>query len=103
MVEYMEIFVKPTIKVVLATYPPKPPSLTKGRGSVSKRGASPLSKSLPSPLNKGRGIKGEELLNSFPLRSRLSNYRLQSISDKALHLGVPYRYYALFLNIFTDV
>jgi len=42
----------------LVTYPPDPPSFDKGRGSVSKRGAEPLSKiSSPSPL-KERGIKG---------------------------------------------
>jgi len=42
----------------LVTYPPDPLPLIKGRGSVGKRGAKPLSKiSSPSPL-KERGIKG---------------------------------------------
>ena len=48
----------------LATYPPAP-SLNKGRGSVGKRGASPSLKSFPSPLTKGRGIKGEGLVNNL--------------------------------------
>ena len=39
--------------------------LLKGRGSVGKRGAKPLSKiSSPSPL-KERGIKGVRLINSL--------------------------------------
>jgi hypothetical protein len=49
----------------LVTYPPCPLPLKiiKGRGSVGKRGASPLSKiSSPSPL-KERGIKGVRFIN----------------------------------------
>jgi len=53
---------------------PCPPSLSKGRGSVSKRGALPLSKSLPPLLAQGespqetfkeRGIKGVRLINNL--------------------------------------
>ena len=52
---------------------PLPPSLGKGRGSMSQRGAKPPSlESLPSPLGKGRGIKGEGI-----------GKRPQSISSKA--------------------
>jgi len=48
----------------LVTYPPDPLPLIKGRGSVGKRGAKPLSKiSSPSPL-KERGIKGVRLINN---------------------------------------
>jgi len=47
------------------TYPPDPPSLSKGRGSIGKRGASPLSKiSFPSP-SKERGIKGVRLISNL--------------------------------------
>jgi len=41
------------------------PSLNKGRGSVGKRGAKPLSTiSSPSPF-KERGIKGVRLINNL--------------------------------------
>jgi hypothetical protein len=44
---------------------PCPPSLSKGRGSIDKRGAKPLSwVSSPSPL-KERGIKGVGLINNL--------------------------------------
>jgi len=43
--------------------------VSKERGKVFrkgiKRGEAPLRISLPSPLMKGRGIKGEGLLNNF--------------------------------------
>jgi len=36
----------------------------KGEGGI-KRGEAPLRNSLPSPLDKGRGIKGEGLINNL--------------------------------------
>ena len=48
---------------------------TQIRGYLSegiKRGEAPLRKTLPSPLHKGRGIKGEGLINTLiitPVRS----------------------------------
>ena len=52
----------------LATYPPSPPSFSKGRGSAGKRGVKPLSINLfPSPL-KERGIKGVRLVNTLECR-----------------------------------
>jgi hypothetical protein len=45
----------------LATYPPKPPSLRKGRGSVCKRGVKPLSINLFPLSFEGEGDKGGEV------------------------------------------
>jgi len=41
-----------------------------------KRGEAPLRISLPSPLMKGRGIKGEGLVNNLLLRERGQGDRL---------------------------
>jgi len=75
---------------------PWPPSLAKGRGSISKRGAKPLSKIsslsfkgeskrgeaslislIPLPLIKGKGIKGMGLL-----KDKGSEVNKQSLSDR---------------------
>jgi hypothetical protein len=49
---------KGDIKRLFSNLSPSPPSLSKGRGSADKRGASPLSKvSSPSSL-KERGTQG---------------------------------------------
>jgi len=45
----------------LATHPPDPPSLSKGRGSVGKRGVKPLSINLFPLSFEGEGDKGCEV------------------------------------------
>jgi hypothetical protein len=52
---------KSALRDCLATYPPDPPSLSKGRGSVGKRGVSPLSINLFPLSFEGEGDKGGEV------------------------------------------
>jgi len=50
---------------------PWPPSLSKGRGSVGKRGQSPSLKSFPLLLLKERGIKGVRLVNTLKMTQKI--------------------------------